>query len=84
MEQGPFVIRVRFVGRVPEQVTALARTGAVYLGRRGQWCSLERALRYKSRNVAEAALHEKWSRLRAAGNRSVILSVVRDRAVTEA
>lgn len=71
-----YVVRARFAGAVPIHLEGLAAEGAVYLGKRGQWASLDKALRFRSKAIAEAALHEKWDRLRSVSNKSVILSVV--------
>lgn len=50
-----------------------------YLGPAGVWSPAERAVRFRSLQAAERALLEEWNRLRNAGNKSVILSVVRAR-----
>lgn len=71
-----FLIRARFVGRVPEHLVGVAENGYVYLGKRGHWCAVDKALRFKTRAAAESAMDEKWTRLRSAGDRSVILGVV--------
>ncbi|HEX6930114.1 MAG TPA: hypothetical protein VF267_12735 [Gammaproteobacteria bacterium] len=71
-----FVIRARFTGATPEHITQLAREKSVYLGKRGQWSSLGKALRFASRQAAELALNDKWYKLRNSGSRGVILSVI--------
>lgn len=75
-----FLIRARFVQRIPEHLLAIAESRNVYLGKRGQWCSIEKALRFKTRAAAEKVLDTKWSRLRSTGNKSVILTIVQLRA----
>ena len=75
-----FLIRARFVRRIPEHLLAVAENRNVYLGKRGQWCSIEKALRFRTRAAAEKVLDTKWSRLRSTGNKSVILTVVQVRA----
>jgi len=69
-----FAVRARLTG---------AATGIVmmdehdlYLGAGGRWSSMSDALRFETRAAAEAAMQEKWQRLRNTGNRSVILSVL--------
>lgn len=47
-----------------------------YLGREGLQSPLEKAIQFRSQQAAERALMEEWNRLRNAGNKSVILSVV--------
>lgn len=79
-----FVIRARFVGKPPAHVAHLVESGAVYLGKRGHWCCIEKALQFKTRAAAEAVLDAKWVRLRSAGDKSVILSVVQAPAVEPA
>lgn len=71
-----YAIRARFVDGVRANLESLADMNAVYLGHRGQWASLEKALTFRSREAAEKALQEKWNRLRNANNKGVILSVV--------
>lgn len=71
-----FVIQARFVGRLPQRIAMFTQDQDLYLGKRGQWCSRVKALRFHTRAAAERALHEKWTRLREAGNRSVILSII--------
>ncbi len=71
-----FLVQARFVGRMPFRIASLAQDNDLYLGRRGQWCSRAKALRFRTRAAAERALHDKWIRLRDAGNRSVILSII--------
>lgn len=71
-----FLIRARFINESPEHIATVAENGFVYLGKRGQWCAVEKALQFRTRAAAEAALDEKWNRLRRAGDKDVILSVV--------
>jgi len=71
-----YVIRARFVGSAPAHLSVIAHAEGIYLGKRGHWCSIEKALRFKTRAAAETVLDEKWSRLRSDGNKKVILSVV--------
>lgn len=71
-----FLIRARFVHDLPARIATVAENGFVYLGKRGQWCALEKALQFRTRAAAEASLDEKWDRLRRTGDRDVILSVV--------
>lgn len=72
-----FAIRARFVGGAPPNLESAADGHGIYLGKRGQWASREKALIFRSTDAAESALQEKWSRLHNAGDKSVILSVVR-------
>ncbi|HEX7046911.1 MAG TPA: hypothetical protein VF275_05015 [Gammaproteobacteria bacterium] len=71
-----YVIRARFASGFPQHLVHLMRDKSVYLGKRGQWSSLAKALQFKTRQAAELALNEKWHKLRNAGARGVILSVV--------
>lgn len=75
-----YVIRARFVGKPPTHIAHLAKEGAVYLGKHGHWCSIEKALQFKTRASAEEVLDTKWSRLRSAGDRSIIMLVVQSPA----
>ncbi|HEX7045961.1 MAG TPA: hypothetical protein VF275_00110 [Gammaproteobacteria bacterium] len=51
---------------------------AVYLGGNGRWhANIARARKFASLPAIDAVLQETWSRLRNAGERSVILSVVK-------
>lgn len=51
---------------------------AVYLGLDGRWYAvLEQARKFASLQEAEAALQEAWAHLRNAGERAVILSLVK-------
>lgn len=72
-----FAIRARFVGGAPPNLEAVADGNGIFLGKRGQWASREKALIFNTTDAAERALQEKWSRLHNAGDKSVILSVVR-------
>lgn len=72
-----FVIRGRFVGDVPRNLESRATGNVLFLGKRGQWVSLEKALVYRTTRAAELALQDKWNRLHNAGTKSVILSVVK-------
>lgn len=74
--QAKYVIRARFTSGFPEHLVHLVRDKSVYLGKRGQWSSLAKALRFKTRQAAELALNEKWQKLRNAGAKRIILSVV--------
>lgn len=71
-----YVIRAKFTKRAELPNNGMDHGNGVYLGRRGQWCSLEKALTFKTLQAAEDALQEKWNRLRNAGNKGVILSIV--------
>lgn len=71
-----FVVRARFVGKLPQRIAMFTEDRDLYLGKRGQWCSKVKALRFHTHAAAERALHEKWTRLRETGNRSVILSII--------
>lgn len=72
-----YAVRARFVGGVPSNLQSRAIGNILYLGRRGQWATIEKALLFRTIKAAESALHEKWNRLHNAGNKTVILSVVR-------
>lgn len=74
-----YAIRARFTSGTPEHIAHLVHEQSVYLGKRGQWSSLIKALRFTSRQAAELALNDKWHKLRNAGNKGVILSVVEAR-----
>ena len=71
-----YLIRAKFTKRAEPPNNGMDYNDGVYLGRRGQWCSLEKALTFKTLKAAEDALQEKWSRLRNAGIKGVILSIV--------
>lgn len=71
-----FLIRARFTHEPPAHIATVEENGFVYLGKRGQWCAIEKALQFRTRAAAEVALDEKWDRLRRAGDKDVILSVV--------
>lgn len=71
-----FRIRTRQIGGLPPLQQADAET---FLGPNGVWSPAEKAIRFRSQHAAERALMEEWNRLRNAGNRSVILSVVSSR-----
>lgn len=77
MSAGGYVIRVRFAGALPAHVEHLASEEAVYLGARGGWASLDKAMKFRSFRATEDALNEKWHSLRLSGDRSTILTISR-------
>ena len=81
LKQTFYMVRARFVGRAPASASHLAPDGDLYLGKCKQWCSLEKALRFRLRSAADVALHETWACLHQAGNDSVILAVVQSTAL---
>ncbi|HEX6930407.1 MAG TPA: hypothetical protein VF267_14215 [Gammaproteobacteria bacterium] len=55
-----------------------ATSRSVYLGNDGRWCALiNQARKFASLEEAEAALQDAWMRLRNAGERAVILSLMK-------
>lgn len=70
-----FVIRARFAGRPPVHLATMLNNGFVYLGRRGHWGPVDRALHFKTRSAAERAMDEKWERLQRSGEKNIILSI---------
>ena len=72
-----FRIRTRQIDPVSDQVHG--RDVETYLGRNGVQSPLEKAIQFRSQQAAERALMEEWNRLRNAGNKSIILSVVPSR-----
>lgn len=71
-----FRIRTRHIG-----LHELPREHDVetYLGRQGVRSPVEKALQFRSQQAAERALMEEWNRLRNAGNKSIMFSVVPSR-----
>lgn len=72
-----FRIRTRQIDPVSDQ--AQGRDVETYLGRKGVQSPPEKAIQFRSQQAAERALMEEWNRLRNAGNKSIILSVVPSR-----
>lgn len=68
-----FRIRTRNIGL---QELSDGRDMETYLGRNGVQSPLEKAIQFRSQQAAERALIEEWNRLRNAGNKSVMFSVV--------
>lgn len=78
-----FLIPARFVGKIPVHLAGVVEDGYAYLGKRGHWRAAEKALRFKTRAAAEAAIDEKWVCLRSAGDRSIIPGIVQLKAVSQ-
>lgn len=72
-----FRIRTRQIDPVSNQPHG--RDVETYLGRNGVQSPLEKAIQFRSQQAAERALMEEWNRLRNAGNKSILFSVVSSR-----
>lgn len=69
-----YVVRAKFT-RQPLPHNGM-NGNILYLGKRGQWCTVGKALRFRTLKAAETALQEKWTRLHSAGVKGVILAVI--------
>lgn len=72
-----FRIRTKQTAGCSMQEPACDPGAETYLGPNGVWSPVETAIRFRNQQAAERALMEEWNRLRNAGNKHVILSVVR-------
>lgn len=74
MKDPDYVVRRRIVRDDLDDAT----TRAVYLGIDGRWHAfVSEARKFASLSEAEAALQEAWTRLRNAGERAAILSLMK-------